>query len=79
MLVGFRAAVAWNATLLDRQPGNIIAGPEVLQAAISQSMVFVRGLAENLDEFASTVCKTVSVVSLVDVKKPVLCHPTPCQ
>lgn len=64
----FRAAVAWNASLLDRQSSNTVAGTDILKAALSWSVVIVRGLSEDLFDLVSTVCKTVSVGSLADVK-----------
>lgn len=60
MLVNcFGTSVAWNAFLLDRQSGDIIAGSSILRAAISRSAVFVRASSTDLDNLATVVRKPV--------------------
>lgn len=65
----FCAATAWNAVLLDRESGNIAAGSGVLRAATPWSATIVEGFQEDLDNYADTVSKTVSINLLADVKK----------
>ena len=82
MLVGsFRAAVAWNASFLDRQPCDMIAEYGLYAADISWSVGFVRAFPEDLDDIATivrkSVSKSVSVGSLVNVKDGTV-SPTPC-
>lgn len=55
------ASTVWNALLPDRRSGDTYTEHGILRAAISRLSVLMRELSKGSGEFASTVCKTVSV------------------